>query len=673
MRQANPLRIALTGSLACLLASCGGDDSPAPAPTPTPTPPVNRAIDYAASFPAMPVETPDIGQLTGQSDLTFGSGVPTNDLAYTMIDTDFIDGETTGYDTFLPVDPSAAAPGADRIKIVRGTGNVDLDLVYSAQEGDRIILGTAEIGVPFFTRGADGVDNDYAVIQNFDYSAGHIQLRGQASDYELVFCKASDGCATDGYYLFDTTGAELDLIAFIFPCDFVPLPVSGNPPNNPEALCNASKTLSLTDTTHFRFAQPVSTTVAVSGALTQFGSAGKEIVGGQAVDAAGNIYVLGQSDGSLAGGAQAANRIFVAQVKPDGTRGWTYELELPDGALPFDGVADDNFLYVAGRTHGALPGFTSAGAWDGILLKLRLTDGTLVASNQFGNRGLEGYGNVILDGAGGLFVSGQGSPADAVGTDPEHLVAKHRTSDLANVWRVLTPPPSTNVLVSEAWGGLDFRPGTTEGEGTLTAAGWFFGDGAGGAGGWLERYTDLAAAMPVRSAGTVLSSSGVEPDWVFDNVTDAAGNIYAVGFTAGSIDGPHQGNGDAYIVKYDTGLNLIAARQIGSDKADAFRKLSIASDGSLVAVGFTYGDLAGTNADGTEETGDVIVYRFDTDLDILASRQFGTPHEERGYLSVRGDTVIVAGMTEAALASASAGSFDAFVVRLRLSDLALLD
>ncbi|MBH5321865.1 hypothetical protein [Aurantiacibacter sediminis] len=681
MRHGVGLRRVSVGALALALAACGGGDDGGgriaitPSPTPTPTSVATAALSYAATFPAMPVETPDIGRLTGETDLTFGSGLPNNDLAYTMIDTDFIDGETTGYDTFLPVDPSAPVPGADRIKIIRGTGNVDLDLVYSAQEGDRFILGTAEIATPFFARGADGLDNDYAVIQNFDYDAGHIQLRGSASDYELVFCDASDGCDTDGYYLFDSRASELDLIAFIFPCDFVPLPVSGNPPNNPEALCNASKELSLENTNQFRFASPVSTTVAVPQALIQFGSAGKEIVGGQAVDAAGNIYVLGQSDGSLTGGPPADNRIFVAQIRTDGSRGWTYETELPDGALPFDAVADSEYLYVAGRTFGALPGFTSGGAWDGIILKLRLSDGALIATNQFGNRGLDGYGNIIFDNAGNLFVSGQGSPASAMGTDPQHLVAKHRSSDLANIWRVLIEPPATGVLVSEAWGGLDFRSaaGGAAGEGTLTSAGWFFGNGSGGAGAWVERYTGLTAAMPSRTRGTVLTSAGTEPDWVLDNVTDAAGNVYVAGFTAGNLEGGHRGNGDAFIAKYDRDLNLLAVNQIGSAQADAFRKLSIAHDGTLVAIGHSYGDLAGTNADGNRQTGDVIVYRFDADLNVLASRQFGSPHEERGYLSILGNTVVVAGMTEAALGGPSAGSFDAFVVRLRLNDLAFID
>jgi hypothetical protein len=83
-------------------------------------------------------------------------GLPFNDLEYTVFDTDYIDGETNGYDTFMPVDPSEPVPGADLIKITNTTGSSDLDSTYSGQGGDRLVLGTAEIASPFFLRGRGG-------------------------------------------------------------------------------------------------------------------------------------------------------------------------------------------------------------------------------------------------------------------------------------------------------------------------------------------------------------------------------------------------------------------------------------------------------------------------------------------------------------------------------------
>ena len=617
----------------------------------------------------MPRETVDLVEITGQTSVTFSSGVPFNDLEYTLYDNDFQDGETSGFDTFMPVDPSDAFPGSDTINLVRGVGNTDLNLAYSAQDGDRIILGTAEIATPFFARGEDGQDNDYAVISNFDYENGYIQLHGAETDYELIFCGVEDGCENPGYFLFWVSHADPDLIAFIFPCDDIPLPVSGNPPNNPDALCNADGVLELSNQDQFRFAEPVDTLVYHPDGRSQFGTPGKEIIGGLAVDQTGAVYVMGQTDGNLDGRDPAENEIFVTKVAADGATAWTTEVDLPNGALLFDGVTDDSYLYAVGRTFGALPGFSGAGRYDGIILKIELSTGEIVASDQFGNPGLDGYGNVILDDAGNLFVSAQGSPADAAGTDPDYLLAKHRASDLSNVWRVLAAPNNGSSVVSEAWGGLSYIPSSDPGDGTVVTAGWFFGQGVGGAGAFVETWTDLNNSAPQREKALVIDTNGTEADWILDNTVDPDGNIYVAGFTTGSLDGPQLGNGDAYILKLSPDLDILARMQVGTPFADAFRKLDIDSSGRLYASGYTYGDYAGLNADWSNQTGDIFVQVFDLDLNPLEAAQFGTPHEERGYHAVMNGGVYIAGMTEASLVGPSNGSFDGFVIELDARDL----
>jgi hypothetical protein len=675
-RNGRPARWAALGLLmlacAAVAVGCGGgsgSEAP-PAPAPAPTGVTEQQLKaLAATFPEMPKELSGLVAQRGPGSGTFSSGLPYNDLEYTLFDTDYIDGETNGFDTFMPVDPSLPFPGADKVKIVTATGNVNLDTSYGGQGGDRIILGTAEIPTHFFARGADGVDNDYAIITSFNYRLGFIQLRGAATDYGLVRCTVAEGCKTDGWYLFHTAGAQPDLVAFIFRCDDLPGTAGGNQPQTSKALCNASELLSLSDSNQFRFATPVSTTVALAGQV-QFGTAGKEVVGGVTTDAAGNRYVVGLTDGSFNNGPLADNRIFAARINADGTRGWTYELPLTNGSLLFDATTDSEHLYAVGRTLGALPGATSGGRWDGIILKIRLADGVLVASSQFGNAGLDGYGNVVLDDAGHLYVSGAGSdPNGDGGTDAFHLVAKYRTSDLGNVWRQIVAPvyPNGQVIASaEAWGGLSYAPGAVPGQGRLVAGGWFMGTGSGGisAQAFLEVWTDLHLATPVRAASTVIASAGVQADWVLDNAVDAAGNIYAVGYTSGSLQGAARGQGDAYIVKYDANLRNPVFRQLGTAQSDAFRRMEIDSAGNLYAVGYTYGDYQGANADTSRRTGDVIVQKFDSALNPVAALQFGTPHEDRGYIHLRNGVLHIGGMTEAALAGPSAGSFDGYVVRI---------
>jgi hypothetical protein len=623
-------------------------------------------LELAATFPAMPREVSDLAKLVNRLP-TFTSGTPYNDLEYTLFDTDYVDGETNGYDTFLPVDPSDEYPGSDTIRLIKATLHIDLDSVYGGAAGDRIILGTAEITVPFFLRGPDGLDNDYAVIQNFDYNNGHIQLRGQRRDYELVYCTQENGCATEGWYLFYTVNNANDLVAFIFPCDDIGLPVSGQPPRNPLVLCNPDKRLSLDNPNQFRYAQPVSTTPAYPQGLTQFGSNGKEIIGGLTVDQNGNSYLFGATDGNLGSSVGAGDQIFIAKINPSGRQEWVAALPATDGSLIFDAVTDAQYLYACGRTLGALPGFKNAGRWDVTLLKIKLDTGEIVAMNQWGNQGIDGCGNITLDDAGNLYISGQGSPdgqgsqVGQAGTDKAYLVAKHRTADLSNVWRVLDEPPGRVFGAAEAWGGITYRTGSVPGDGRLVVAGWSMTTG--GADAFIVVYQNLNAARPQRAYVTTLASRGMKADWILDNAVDQDGNIYVVGYTTGNLQGSHLGaEGDAFIARYDPTLSKAVFKQIGTSRSDQFRKLVIDEIGNLYALGYTYGTYRGENSDPTHTTADIFIQEFDPNLNLLGALQFGTPNEDRGYLYWWNNSLYVGGMTESSMVNANLGSFDGFVI-----------
>lgn len=622
----------------------------------------------ARALPSMPQEIGALAQQTGITP-TFASGTPYNDIEYTLFDTDYNEGETNGFDTFMPVDPSQANPGSNTIKLINAVSNVDLEVSYNGQGGDRIILGTAGIVKPFFSKGSDGIDNDYTIISNFDYNNGAIQLKGASSDYGLIRCTLSDGCDTDGYYLFHTATGSADLIAFIFPCDDLSPPISGVEPDNPTALCNSGRSLSLTNTSQFIFAAAIGTSPSLAPAK-QFGTSGNEIVGGVTADSNGNTYVMGASDGSLDGGAYKGNEIFVRKYNADKSLAWTREVTLSDGSLLFDGVTDGTHLYVAGRTLGALSGFTNKGKWDAILLKLKLSDGSVVATNQWGNEGLDGYGNIALDDAGNLYLSGAASPAGSSNTDDAYLVAKHRSSDLGNIWRKIVAPTvsSGQVIVSEAWGGISYIKSATAGAGRVVVGGWLMSTG--GANGFIEVWQNVNTASPTKAASTIVSSPNGQADWVLDNAVDSAGNIYAVGYTTGDLDETHKGNGDAFIVKFNSNLGSPTYRQIGTAQSDQFRKLEIDNSGNLYAMGYTYGNYSGNNKDSTRKTGDVFVQKFTSALAISSAYQFGTPWEDRSFIAIRGNMLHLGGMTEGSLGGASLGAFDAYFVRLATSNLA---
>jgi hypothetical protein len=348
------------------------------------------------------------------------------------------------------------------------------------------------------------------------------------------------------------------------------------------------------------------------------------------------------------------------------------ELGETNGNLIFDAVVDSAFLYAAGRTLGRLPGFQNKGKWDAIIVKIRLDNGEIIATDQWGAAGIDGYGNITLDDAGNLYLSGAGSlPGGAASGDNRYLVAKHNAETLENIWRALDPVLPTADKVTEAWGGITYIPGKTPGVGKLIIGGWFRppGNPPKGADGFVSLYGDLDQASPRILAVHQMSSPGFKADWVLDNCADSEGNIYAVGYTTGDLDGKQQGEGDMVVIKLDPNLSNPRYVQWGTAWSDMFRKLVIDDQNHLYAIGYTYGDYAADNPDISRLTGDVVVQKFDTDLNRLAACQFGTPGEERGFLHVQDSILYIAGLTEGSLAGLNLGSFDGYVVALKSNDL----
>ncbi len=317
---------------------------------------------------------------------------------------------------------------------------------------------------------------------------------------------------------------------------------------------------------------------------------------------------------------------------------------------------------------GNLPGFTNAGKWDGIILKLNLSDGAIVASNQWGNEGIDGYGNIVEDDNGNFFVSAQGSPVGAGGTDNVYMVAKHKKSDLSNVWRALSVPNTTGFIASsEAWGGLTYMPKTIPGDGKLVVAGWYMANN--GANAFASIYENLNATIPTRPHSITLASPSTRAEWIIDNIVDAQGNIYFAGFTTGNLQGTAKGEGDAFIAKYSLTLTNPKIVQFGTNKSDLISKLEIDNNGIIYATGYTYGNLIGNNQDLSGLTGDIFIQKFNSNLDFLDAKQFGTPHEDRGHSYLLGNTLFIGGMTEGYFTGNNQGSFDGFIMALDKSTL----
>ena len=167
----------------------------------------------------------------------------------------------------------------------------------------------------------------------------------------------------------------------------------------------------------------------------------------------------------------------------------------------------------------------------------------------------------------------------------------------------------------------------------------------------------MSASSPSRPHAIIIDTPGTAADWVLDNTVDDEGNIYIAGFTTGNFGSAPQGEGDAYIAKYSSQLTNPIFRQFGTNKSDLIRKLAIDENGILYAVGYTYGNYIGNNKDAENLTGDIIIQKFDKNLNFLDGKQLGTPHEERAFLELKNNTLYLGGMTEGVMTGESKGFF----------------
>jgi hypothetical protein len=101
--------------------------------------------------------------------------------------------------------------------------------------------------------------------------------------------------------------------------------------------------------------------------------------------------------------------------------------------------------------------------------------------------------------------------------------------------------------------------------------------------------------------------------------TDAAGNIYVVGLTAGTLPGQiSAGHSDVTVIKYDPAGTLLWARQFGSDRADWGQAAAVDAGGNVFIAGHTQGQLP-LQAPGVGR--DFFIAKFDTNGNRLWIRQ----------------------------------------------------
>jgi len=150
---------------------------------------------------------------------------------------------------------------------------------------------------------------------------------------------------------------------------------------------------------------------------------------------------------------------------------------------------------------------------------------------------------------------------------------------------------------------------------------------------------------------------------VDDLATDDRGNVYAFGYTHGSLGRENIGKNDMFIAKYDQDGARQWVRQMGTPEHDVCTGLDIDASGNLYISGYSYGAFAKPNKGGA----DMVIAAYSQTGTLLWRDQFGTKVDERA-MSLRlgkDDDIYLCGITAGDLAGPNRGHEDFVVARYR--------
>jgi hypothetical protein len=309
---------------------------------------------------------------------------------------------------------------------------------------------------------------------------------------------------------------------------------------------------------------------------------------GVAAGGEGSVYISGGTDGSLGGPNAGAQDAFLAKYDAAGGLVWTRQLGTNKADSSRDLAIDrQGNLFISGNTSGSL-GSPLTGTNDAFVAKYDDT-GTFLWARQLGVKDKStSSSGVSTDGLGNVYISGTTlGILDASGTDAlggnDAFVAKY-SSDGSHLWtrQIGSTGNEFGTMVSADGLGNVYLAGRTNGSlGGLNEPGDFDA--------WLAKYTADGNRQWIRQLGTT------ELDNAFGVAADGLGNVYFTGSTQGELSGPNAGESDAYLAKYDAAGNLLWVRQLGSSFRDTGQDVSVDALGNAYIVGST-GESEGADA-----------------------------------------------------------------------------
>ncbi len=142
---------------------------------------------------------------------------------------------------------------------------------------------------------------------------------------------------------------------------------------------------------------------------------------------------------------------------------------------------------------------------------------------------------------------------------------------------------------------------------------------------------------------------------------DSAGNAYMAGYTYGNLAATNAGFADAYVSKFSASGTLLWTRQLGTPGYDEAWSVAADAAGNVYICGTTSGNLAGTGAGSS----DAFLAKYDAAGTLLWTRQLGTSGADGAYgiAVISTNSIYISGSTSGNLAGSNAGEEDVFLAK----------
>lgn len=315
----------------------------------------------------------------------------------------------------------------------------------------------------------------------------------------------------------------------------------------------------------------------------QFGSRADDLALAVVVDNSGNVYVGGTTDGRMDGAPPSAvSGAFVAKYDSAGSRQWIRQMQSGQTdmvrSLAVDAAGD---VIAVGYTTGSLFAQYAGGGSDAFLMKID-SAGDLKWGRQFGTARTDNAGGVAVDAQRNVFLVGYTYGGSTNAGSADVLVAKY-DADGVSQWVQQFGTAGLDVAAGVAIGpaGSLFVVGRTE----AALAGEAH---AGGLDAFVARLNTSGQLEWLRLIG----SSGDE--MARGLAVDAAGNVMVVGETKGALQsGAAAGATDGFLAKFDPSGARRWLRQFGTPGEESVTSVGIDSGGNAFVTGQTAGAIDG--------------------------------------------------------------------------------